>query len=430
MTALPQLCMAETQNVPPRRPVQYQLLNRLQVIIRPIAGAKQTALVVLYSVGHDHDPEGRSGLGHMLEHVYLTAAAGSERSRSVEEFMRRYPEGSNGQTGARYTVLATVFPEKDLDRELRDAAGRMGALRVTAADLDRERPRLLEEVENMYGRIPPLGALNNARDLVRPTPAGGRVGGASAHVNAITAEELQARSDRYYKPRNAILALAGALDADAANAAIRAYFAKIPPGDPVPAPGRLGAPKFGTVREVAVESRIPDARTAVCLAYAAPQPDSDLYAPFLVLVSRLLAVGERFGGDARWPPVFFPPLDGPEVVGVSAPAKPGETGTEAVKRIESVVAEALAPALDERELRSVREQFGLVFGLDGMPDELLAQNPYGVAFSLGRRAQLGLDAARLERAVEGVKDTDLRRAAEAIFAPRRHAGSVVTPKGR
>ena len=77
------------------------------------------------------------GIAHLAEHVYLTSAAGEEKARTTEEFSRRYPDGANGQTGDRYTVFATTFPEKELDAELQDAAARMGDLRVTAEDLER-----------------------------------------------------------------------------------------------------------------------------------------------------------------------------------------------------------------------------------------------------------------------------------------------------
>jgi zinc protease len=34
-----------------------------------------------------------------------------------------------------------------------------------ASDLDREKPRVLEELANMFGRIPSLGVSNLAREL-------------------------------------------------------------------------------------------------------------------------------------------------------------------------------------------------------------------------------------------------------------------------
>src|SRR5262249_58369190 len=114
--------------------------------------------------------------------------------------------------GGRSRVFAAVSPKADLDKELAEAAARMGDLRVTAADLDREKPRLLEELANMFGRIPTLGAVNHARELIRPAPRGGRQGGLPEHVRAMTRHDVQAHWVRYYKPRNAIFVLAGAVD--------------------------------------------------------------------------------------------------------------------------------------------------------------------------------------------------------------------------
>jgi zinc protease len=102
----------------------------------------------------------------------VTAADGHAKPRTTEEFFGRYAEGANAQTGDRYTVFSAVFPKKDLETELKDAAARMGDLRITADVLARERPRLLIEVGHMFGAIPVLAAVNNARELVKPTPRG------------------------------------------------------------------------------------------------------------------------------------------------------------------------------------------------------------------------------------------------------------------
>src|SRR5262249_466956 len=153
--------------------------------------AKDTALVVLFSVGGDQDPANRSGLSHLVEHVYVTAAAGKEKSRSANEIIQHYPKGWNAQTGDRYTVIATVFPGSDLEKELQDAAGRMGDLHITESDLEREKPRVVEELANMFGRIPSLGACNRARELVRPTPNQGRKGGIPEQVQSLSLHDVQ-----------------------------------------------------------------------------------------------------------------------------------------------------------------------------------------------------------------------------------------------
>src|SRR5215467_11663123 len=177
---------------------RYQLENGLTVILCPVTGAVETALVVMYSIGGDQDPKGMSGLAHLIEHTYVTAAAGSEKARTADEFANRYNGAWNAQTGDRYTLVATVFPASAFEKELQDAAARMSDLRITPADLEREKPRVLFELNNMFSQMPQLAAMNTGRELVRPTPLGGRRGGLPDQVNAITAKDAQERCQRFY----------------------------------------------------------------------------------------------------------------------------------------------------------------------------------------------------------------------------------------
>jgi zinc protease len=404
---------------------RFELENGLKVILRPIKGADQTVLVVLYSVGNDHDPEGQSGLGHLVEHLYLTSAAGTQKARTVEEFARRYPKGANGQTGDRYTMFATTFPEADLDRELEEAADRMGDLRLTSADLNREKPRLLEEIQNMFGNFPALAVQNQARELIRPTPRKGRHGGTPANVRALTLDDLRQRWQRYYKPRNAILSLSGSLDPVSAHKAIDARFAKLAAGAIAPSPAEPGAPATGSVKELSVKSPDPNAESMASLAYLAPLPNSELYAPFLVVVSRLWAEAGKLGGGDFGFPVFFTPLDDGAVVVISSPAQRGETSAKSFARLEAFVSETIKPNLRGNETAAVQEELGLFLNTIDIPDNLLAQNPYGTAFSLGRRAQMGLNSAKLKIAISNVTDQDLKKVAIEIFAPSRHAGAFI-----
>ena len=405
---------------------QFALGNGLKVKFRPIQGASNVALLVLFNVGGDHDPEGRSGLAHLVEHLYVTSAAGAAPGRTAEAFFGRYPAGCNAQTGDRYTVIATVFPKRDLENELREAAARMGDLRITAADLDREKPRLIEEVSNMFGRFPALGAVNVARELIRPAPRGGRKGGLPEHVHKITLDDVRDHWTRYYKPANATLIIAGAVDEPAARDTLEAHFAKIEPGQAVPKPGEPGSPNKGAVRELTVQSLQPQTEPVACVAYAAADPASTLYAPFLVLVARFYASAAQPGGGAARPSIYFPVLEDSAVIGTSASAKAGETADRTIARLENFVAETIAPALREADRAAARQVFALPLGTTQIPDFALAQNPYAVAFALGRREQLGIDPVKLARAFDGLTENDLRRAADEIFNPKQHAAAVIS----
>jgi zinc protease len=419
---------ADEKKTNPPREEKFQLDNGLTVLLRPIQGARDIALVVLFSMGGDQDPPNRSGLAHLVEHLYVTAAAGKGKSRTATELVQQYPKGWNAQTGGRYTVIATVFPGNDLEKELRDAAARMGDLRITEADLEREKPRLLEELANMFGRIPSLGASNLAREFVRPTPRQGRKGGLPAQVQAISLQEVEDHWRRYYKPKNAILVLAGAFESAEARTALTASFSKIASGEGAPSPAKPGKAKWGDLQEV-TEKPLPGLTDSeICLAYAAPAPTSELYAPFLVLMGRLWASAGKLENKPGQMPVRFAPLDDPEVIDVGSSIRKGENAKQAEQRLATFVADAFKPELEAKEIDLLKLQFGFFLGLAEQPDFVLAGNPYGVAFSMGRRHQLGINSDKLKKSLQELTDQKLRQAAQDVFGPDRHAAAVVWVK--
>ncbi len=406
---------------------RFRLDNGLTVITRPIQGANDVALLVLYKIGGDHDPEGHSGLAHLVEHVYITAPAGAEPARTADDFFRRHPSGCNAQTGDRYTVFATVFPRGQLENELAEASARMSDLRVSSGDLDRELPRLLDEVANMFGRIPALAAVNNARELVRPSPRGGRKGGLPDHIRSITLDEVRSHWKRYYKPANAIVIVAGAVDEGEARRAVTAHFAGIPAGELVPAAGEPGPTRAGTIRELAVRPLQPQAEPAACLAYGAPAPGSESYAPFLVIVGRLFAASGQSGRQPGRTTIYYPLLEDPGVLGLSAAPQPGEPGMQTVTRLEKLVADVVAPPIRDDERAGTRQMFGFFLGTSDLPDFALARNLYGVALALARREQLGLDSVKVGRALDTLTEAELRRAVAEYLAPVRDGASIVSP---
>jgi zinc protease len=408
-------------------PEQVRLPNGLTVVLRPVTGARHVALVVLYVVGGHQDPQDLSGLAHLIEHLYVTAAAGAAPARDFDQYAARYPDGWNAQTGDDYTVFGAVFPRERLLDELREAAARMADLRVAQADLDREKPRIAAELANMYGGIPDLAARNLARERVCPTPRGGLKGGLAGEVKAIALRTVQDRLRRYYKPCNAILVLAGGLDVETARLAVQSHFGPAPAGEPAPAPAAPPAPALPAADTLCVRPGPSGGGPVVCLAFAAPAPDDqELYAPTLVLVSRLWQRASALGGAGA--PVGFAPLDDPKAVFLAAPLGRGETSEQAIARLDEFVARAAAPPLTPADIATTQNAFAFLLGLADLPDRALAQNLYGVAFGLARRTQLAVDSAAIARAIQALAPADLARAAKEVLAPERRAAVVVVPE--
>jgi zinc protease len=405
-----------------------RLANGLDVEIRPLPGAKQVAVLTLYRVGGDHDPEGRSGLAHLVEHLYTTCAAGATPARTAEAFAALYLNAWNAQTGDLYTVYATVVAPDRLEAELADAAARMGDLRIEQADLDREKPRLTAEVANMFGGIPALAAQNFAREMLRPTPRGGRRGGLPEHVAKITLDEVRDRWGRLYKPANARLVLAGAVDPATARPLVGRIFAKVPSGQAVESPGepvavRAGSDRPARLTTLHVPAAAPGAAPAACVAYPAPPlTDTDLPA-FLVLATRLQMVSARPanpGGKFR---IQYAPIDDGVALAFCAPLEASDPSDALGARIDEFLAARADRVPSQFDRMQTRAMYGFLLGFAA--PAVAAANPYGAAFSSARLAQEGFDPTACAKAIDAVTAEDLKRVAAKWLAPERRVSVVV-----
>ncbi len=408
--------------------VEFELDNGLYVILKPLPTATINALVVLYDIGNLHDPKGQCGMAHLAEHLYVTAATDATPARSVQQYVQAYPDGWNAQTGDDYTVFATMFRPGDQDRELDDAVSRMKQLTVTEADLRRELPRMQQELENMYERIPALAVRNLGRERLSPLPDGGRRGGDIQQLQTVTVEQAQAWLDNHYKPNNAVLVLAGAIDVEAARDTIEQKFGAVPPGK-TPAATTAGH-SDDNERNVEIQARAhqPDERARVGLTFAGPNPDDELYPAFLVHVARMQMSGRQLVDDLKYCPVAYMPVDQPRFLYVSLPVGTDETALDVATKLREFVDQKTGMPLTRMDPRGTKMAVGILLGLGNVRERELARHPYGAAFSLGRRHQMGIDPAALNQAIDEVTDQQLRRAQREFFAQINSVEVLVRPR--
>ncbi|MCA9306707.1 MAG: insulinase family protein [Phycisphaerales bacterium] len=411
---------------------RFTLDNGMRVILRPIDGAQSTALVTLFTIGERHDPAGASGMAHMMEHLLVTAAAGNIPARTAEVWFTTYAPplgGANAQTGEDYTVLATVFPNEHLESELDDLAARLEGLTITQSDLDRELPRLELELSNMFGGIPHLASMNLAREAIRPSGEGFRKGGLIDQLRAVTVDQAQRFADAYYKPRNALVVIAGGFDADQTRALIEQHVADIESGD-APPPMRNRA----NLADVPPQSIAIDAADwnqgapiVITRAIAAPAPDSPHYAPFLVHITRLFqkAMASYKPGDA--PPVQYALIDDPHTLYIAATATSEDELDNARDKIDELIKAATIESADKPvDTPMTAMQFGWMFGSTDVPEAALVNNPYGVAFALGRAELMGINWPTLRGRLNNLTREDMESAAESIFSESNSAEVIVS----
>ena len=402
----------------------YQLDNGLTVVLRPLPRSDRAAVVVLFNLGNVHDPVGQSGRAHLLEHLYATSATATSAARDMNQLVQRYGGQFNMQTGYDYTVIAGVVGADTVEEELKDAAMRMSGLTISEGDLEREIPRILSELKNMYGGIPALAGINHVRNRLNAIPSGGRYGGADEHLEAMSVDELQDVWRVYYKPNNATLAVAGGFDVAEVWDAIDRHFGSIPAGKESPPKAPAGKAPTGTVSRVGVSPVVPDVSPVVAMGYAAPRPVSELYAPFLIVVSRLLAEVQGRFTPGKPPPVYFTPLDDGSVIVLQSELSDADRAESALNGLDERLETALTAELSRADKQRTLNTMGML-GTVEIPSAMWRQNVYGLAFSAGRRLQLGIDGEALRKAIRETTDADMARLATRVFAPARRIAVVV-----
>lgn len=411
----------------PQLVTEYQLPNGLKVVIISVPKAELVSLITLYSVGENADPRGKSGMAHLIEHLYVTAAAGESPATTAERYMADHPKGWNAQTGMDYTVIATVFPKARLDAELGMAAARMKKLDITKIDLDREIPRIKLELTNMYDRNPLLACQNISQQMLLGLPPDGRKGGVIEQIQAMTVDELSVRSGTLYKPANARIIVCGPVDPGKIRPRIEALFSKIDPGKTNTAKSVVPLLGRALLQVGEITPLFKNSEPHVALSYRAPAPSDRSFPAFLVLVRRLMTNLEKLNLSPSTFLVYFAPLDKPEVVSLVLPAENQETPEALLERLKNYVAEMMARTPDNEELKSAREYFNFAYCRETYRLEALARDPYGVAFSLGRTRQLGIDGEALMRKIEETTQSDLKVAGD-YFTPGKSSAAIVKIK--
>lgn len=205
------------------------LPNGLKVVYAPIPTFPVVHVRVLYHVGSKDERPDRQGFAHMFEHMMFR---GSEHVKPQQHMKLIQSVGgySNAFTSFDQTVYVNTVPAGEVGLPLWLEADRMASFKVSPAIYATERMVVAEEwrlrMNQPYGTLrEEIQALVFQKHHYRWTPIG-----KMENLAAATAGDLQEFFNRYYVPNNAVLVVAGRIDAQAIRQAVRRDFGWIPRG--------------------------------------------------------------------------------------------------------------------------------------------------------------------------------------------------------
>ncbi len=223
-------------------PQQFTLDNGMQVVVIEDHRAPVVVHMVWYRVGAADDPAGHSGIAHYLEHLMFKATenmAEGEFSETVEANGGR----DNAFTSWDYTAYHQRVAGDRLDLMMQMEADRMVNLRLDQSDWLPERDVILRErgqtLESSPDRV--FGEQLRAA-LFQNHPYGRPIIGWRHEIEALTGDIATDFYRVHYAPNNAILVVAGDVNADEVLELAREYYGPIPAVDAIPERARPTEP--------------------------------------------------------------------------------------------------------------------------------------------------------------------------------------------
>jgi zinc protease len=221
----------------------HVLDNGLTVVLSEDHNTDNIALHLHYGVGGRDEKPGEFGCAHLFEHLMFEGSK-NVPTNAFDEWLTAAGGWNNAFTSEDETAYHMAFPSGALDLALMIESDRMGFLDagLDQANLSNQQKVVLQERAEGYDE--PGGQSWDAMTLVS-WPAGHgyqhSVIGTVADIEGFTLDAVVDFWRRYYRPRNATLALVGNFETEQALAAVQHWFGDVP--DAGPAPERATAEK-------------------------------------------------------------------------------------------------------------------------------------------------------------------------------------------
>jgi zinc protease len=229
----PRAVLAQTDTSAP--PATFTLGNGLQVVVIPDHRTPVVTQMIWYKVGSADETPGKSGLAHFLEHLMFKGTT-KHPAGEFSQTVLKVGGNENAFTSTDYTGYFQRVPRDQLGRMMEFEADRMTGLVLKDENVLPERDVVLEEYNMRVANNPDARLTEQIMAaLYLNHPYGRPVIGWRHEIEKLTRKDALAFYKRFYAPNNAILVIAGDVDAQTIRPEIEKTFGQVPPQPSIPA---------------------------------------------------------------------------------------------------------------------------------------------------------------------------------------------------
>ena len=240
---------------------KFVLKNGLRLIVHEDHKAPIASFNVWYHVGSKNEKLGKTGFAHLFEHLMFE---GSEHHNDgyFKVMDALGATDINGTTNNDRTNYFENFPVSALDRVLWIESDRMGFMVGVIDSSKLNQQRGVVQNEKRQGENQPY-AIADELTAKATYPAGHpyswTVIGSMDDLNAASIPDVKDWFKSYYGPNNAVICIAGDVNADTIYNKVNKYFGDLPAVPPIAKQAAWTAKMTG-VHEAVAQDRVPQAR--------------------------------------------------------------------------------------------------------------------------------------------------------------------------
>ena len=229
---------------------KFQLDNGLRVIVHEDKSTPMIVLDVMYDVGARDEHPGKTGFAHLFEHLMF---GGSVNIPSYDEPLQMAGGENNAYTTNDLTNYYCQLPAENIETAFWPESDRMLSLAFDENSLEVQRKVVSEEFKEHYINKPYGDVWHKLRALAyKEHPYKWMtIGQELSHIENATLENVKDFFFEHYTPSNAVLTVAGNINAAHAKELAIKWFGDLPAGNKynrnIPREPRQTEPNFQEV---------------------------------------------------------------------------------------------------------------------------------------------------------------------------------------
>jgi zinc protease len=207
---------------------QFQLDNGLTVMVKQDKRAPVVTSQVWYKIGASYEPDGVTGVSHMLEHMMFKGTK-NLKPGELSKIIARLGGSENAFTSQDYTAYFQTIHKQHVRRMFELEAERMQYLVLRDDEFQKERKVVLEE-RRMRVEDQPNSRLQERFGAVAydTNPYRRPVIGWQQDIENYQLSDLQSWYERHYAPNNAALVVVGDIEPEQVRLMVSESLAKVP----------------------------------------------------------------------------------------------------------------------------------------------------------------------------------------------------------